>query len=121
MTLVSLPVEPYDPFRHDGGSDPIFVWINIRGLPTRLWKEAEWNHIAEEFGGFVVDIDPRSEDHIYFYVLRIRFGVAAKEVIPKSRRLLFKDENKKIRYYVLTFEIETERGESGCLIGSWNA
>jgi Domain of unknown function (DUF4283)/Zinc knuckle len=72
---VRFIAESYDFKKFDGGSDPVILWINIIGLPPDLWKEEEFRHISMELGGFFVDVNPRSWEHINLTILRLILGL----------------------------------------------
>jgi Domain of unknown function (DUF4283) len=55
------------------------VWIQILGLPYHLWQNLKFHRIADELGGILLDVDPRSAHYIDFTILRLRVGVPALE------------------------------------------
>lgn len=63
--------------------------MNIRGFPPKLWTHVEFRKLAEEIGGFLIDVDPRSSGHYDFSVLRLKIGVPDVSIIPKARVDIF--------------------------------
>lgn len=110
---VSFPVAPFDPPSHDGGYDPIQIWLNIRGFPLMLWLHVEFRRLAEELGGFLVEVDPRSSGHHDFTVLRIKIGVPKVDIVPKFRRLHFVSDNENHKYYDLFIDLESSSHDRG--------
>ncbi|XP_078164499.1 uncharacterized protein LOC144559356 [Carex rostrata] len=110
---VSYPVAPFDPPSHDGGYDPIQIWLNIRGFPLMLWFYMEIRRLAEELGGFLVEVDPRSSGHHDFTVLRMKIGVPKVDIVPKFRRLHFVSDNEIHKYYDLFIDIESSSHDRG--------
>jgi Domain of unknown function (DUF4283) len=103
---VQFIVEPYDFQKFDEGSDLVFLWINITGLPSDLWKDEEFNHIALELGGFLVDVDPRSWEYIDLTILRMKIGVKSKKVVVLCRNMIFIDDLGRHMYFDLQFQVE---------------
>ena len=101
---VSFLIETYDPYRHDGGFDPIPVWLLIDGIPPRLRTDYEFKRIAEELGGIVIDVDPRAKDDLE--TVRMCLGVPNKKKIVSSRDMSFLDEFGRHRFYSLSISIE---------------
>lgn len=105
---VSFPVAPFDPPSHDALVEhSIQIWLKIRGLPLMFWLYVEFRRLAEELGGFLVHVDPRSSGHHDLTVLRMKIGVPKVDVVPKFRRLHFVGDNKNHKYYDLLIDIES--------------
>jgi hypothetical protein len=49
---VYFPIELFNPFKYDGGKEPLKVWVLISGFSQCLWKYFEIKKITKEFGGF---------------------------------------------------------------------
>jgi Domain of unknown function (DUF4283) len=105
---VQFIVEPYDFKKFDAGMDPMILWVNITGLPPHVWKEEVFNRIALKLGGYFIEEDPRSWEHIDFTILRIRVGVKSKEVVLPYRKMTFIDDDDSHRFYDLLFKVEDE-------------
>jgi hypothetical protein len=45
-----------------------------------------------ELGGFFVDVDPRSWEHIELIILKLRVRVKSREVVLPCRNMLFVDD-----------------------------
>lgn len=86
---VIFEVAPFDFLSHDGGSKPVQVWINIRGFPSQLWLPMEFRRLAENIGGVLLYVDPRSSGQYDFLVLRLKVGVPDVAIIPKARVLQY--------------------------------
>jgi hypothetical protein len=91
---VRFIVEMYDFRKFNGGSD--------------LWKEEEFKRIASNHGGFLIDVHPRSWDHVDLTILRIHIGVKSKDVVLSCRHMLFIDDLDNHRYHTLQFNVEDE-------------
>jgi Domain of unknown function (DUF4283) len=105
---VQFVVEPYEFSKFDGGSDPPLIWINITGLPSHLWNEKEFKRIGLELGGFFVEADSRSWEHVDLSILRIKVGVKSKEVVLSCRNMFFVDEDGTHKFYDLLFQVDDE-------------
>ncbi|XP_078153638.1 uncharacterized protein LOC144548796 [Carex rostrata] len=110
---VVFQVVTFDFLSHDGGSDPVQVWVNITGFPPKLWRLQEFRRLVESFGGFLIDVDPRSSGHYDFSVLRLKVGVPDVRCIPAAKVLHFVGDAQQHRYYFLTFEIDGWKQGSG--------
>jgi hypothetical protein len=67
----------------------VILWVNITGMSPDLWKEEEFRRIATKLGGFYVDVDPQSWEHIDLTILRTRIRVKSKDVVLPSHNMLF--------------------------------
>jgi Domain of unknown function (DUF4283) len=74
---ICFPVEAYNRERHDiQGHPPFPTWIKIRGLPYRFFNKHEFEIIAYDLGGgILLEVDPRSNNHYDFSVLRMKVGI----------------------------------------------
>ena len=102
---VCFPLEPYDPYRHDGGMDPIPVWVTIAGLPPRLWSVYEFKRVTDELGGIIIDVDPRKSKDLT--KVRLCLGVPDRQLIPRRRIVSFQDEFGRTRFYPLDIALES--------------
>jgi hypothetical protein len=73
-----------------------------------LRKEEEFKRIASDHGGFLIDVDPRSWDHVDLIILRIQIGVKSKDVVLPCRHMIFIDVLGNHRYHTLQFKVEDE-------------
>jgi hypothetical protein len=91
---IRFPVE-YKREKHDNaGHPPMPLWIKISGLPYRFFKRIEFERIAEELSGStLLEVDPRSSNHLDFSYLRLKVGVADVDIIPPFRKLKFTEIN----------------------------
>jgi hypothetical protein len=102
-----FPMEPFDPSKYDRkGKYLVYVRVHVLGLPYHLWRDLKFHRIADELGGVLLDVDPRSADHIDFTMLRIRLGVPALVSIPSCRNIFFLDPQGKIKLYHLSFDTD---------------
>lgn len=79
--------------------------MNITGFPPKLWRPMEFRRLVESFGGFLIDVDPRSSGHYDFSILRLKVGVPDVRSIPDARVLHYVGDGQQHRYYFLTFEV----------------
>jgi hypothetical protein len=56
----------------------------------------------------LIDVDPRSWDHVDLTILRIQIGVRSKEVVLPCRHMFFIDDLRNYRYHTLQFNVEDE-------------
>jgi Domain of unknown function (DUF4283) len=105
---VQFIMKPYDFKRFDGGSDLVVLWVNITDLLPHVWKEEEFNRIAMELGGYFIEVDPYSWEHIDINILRIRVGVKSKEVVLLCRNMIFIEDDGFHTYYDILFQVEDE-------------
>jgi hypothetical protein len=78
VTGVCFPIELFHHFKYDSGSEPVQVWVLISGFSQFLWKDFELQRVAKEFGGILLDVDPRCARHIDFTELWIKIAVPRK-------------------------------------------
>jgi Domain of unknown function (DUF4283) len=104
---IKFPVEVYNSKKHDfHGHKPVPIWIIIRGLPYRFFKNNEFMRIADDLsGGVLLDIDPRSDTHLDFSYLIMKVGVANVDVILPFRKMKFTDRLGQVTFHHLTYEI----------------
>jgi hypothetical protein len=76
----------------------------------------EFCRIAFELGGYFIEADPRSWEHIDLTILRIRVGVKSKEVVLSCWNMTFVEDDGSYRFYddgsykfyYLLFQVEDE-------------
>jgi Zinc knuckle len=107
---IRFPVEAYNNDKHDNaGHPPLPIWVKITCSPYRFFKKFEFERIADELSGsLLLEVDPRSSNHLDFTSLRLKLGVSDLDVIPPFRKLKFTDNNGIIRFFTLFFEIDHE-------------
>jgi hypothetical protein len=107
---IRIPVEAYNKEKHDNpGHSPLPLWVKITRLPYRFFKKYEFERIADELSGsLLLEVDPRSSNHLDFTSLRLKLRVSDLEVIPPFRKLKFTESNGVVRFYILFFEIDHE-------------
>jgi hypothetical protein len=77
------------------------------GLPQYLWKDYEINKVTKEFGGVLLEVDPRFARHMDFNILRIKIAIPRRESILRARDImLFDADTKDLRTYFFTSTIE---------------
>jgi hypothetical protein len=57
-------------------------------------------------GSLLLEVDPRSSNHLDFIILILKVGVSDVDVIPPFRKLKFIEEDGSVRFYILFFEID---------------
>jgi hypothetical protein len=74
---IRFPVEAYNIEKHDNpGHSPLPLWVKITGLPFIFFKKYEFERIAVELSdSLLLEVDPRSSNHLNFTSLRLKLGV----------------------------------------------
>jgi hypothetical protein len=69
------------------GHPPVPTWVKVTGLPYRCFKKFEFERIVDELSGsLLLELDPRSNNHLYFTTLRLKLGIADIKLIHLFRR-----------------------------------
>jgi Domain of unknown function (DUF4283) len=107
---IRFPVEEYNKVKHDNtGHPPIPTWVKISGLPYRFFKKFEFERIADELScSILLEVDPRSSNHLDFSFLRMKLGISDIDVIPLFRKMKFHDFDGSISFHIMFFEIDHE-------------
>jgi Domain of unknown function (DUF4283) len=117
---IVFPIEPFDLLKYDKGKDLVSVWVQVLGLPYHLWQDYEFHRIADELGGVLLDVDPRSPHHIDFTLLRIRVGVSDMDVLPSYRNMFFPNLKDKVKLYLLSFTPDKATLPPSTSLDPWN-
>jgi hypothetical protein len=102
---IQFPMEEYNKENHDNASHlPMSPWIKISGLPYHFFKKFEFECITKELSGStLLEVDPRSSNHLDFSYLRLKVRGADLEVLSPFHKLKFIKFDGLVTFYTLFF------------------